>query len=163
MEVVMAELIHKFEAAGLGKAPFRFVGVVEKTFKNGDGTEKAGSSCDYCSTGIRYEFWCVSSDNRKFKVGCDCIYKIEATTKLRSDVEKAELRVKKANQQARDAERIANAKAKLAANADLLANQPHPVDYLAKQGKTMRNYAEWLLANGGNAGRIRAAKMIDRA
>lgn len=158
------ELIHKFEAAGLGKAPFRFVGVTEKTFKAGpDSPPQAGSSCDYCSTGIRYEFWCVSSDNRKFKVGCDCIYKIEATTKLRSDVERAELRVKKANQQARDAERIAAAKAKLAADASLLASHPHPVDYLAQQGKTLRGYVEWLLVNAGNAGRIRAAKMIEKA
>lgn len=69
--------IHRFELAKLGKAPFHFTGTVtEKVFVACPGaTPKAGSSCDYCGTSIRYEFWVRSSDAKEFKVGCDCIHK----------------------------------------------------------------------------------------
>jgi hypothetical protein len=69
--------IHHFELAGLGKAPFHFTGTVtEKVFVACPGaTPKAGSSCDYCGTGIRYEFWVRSACGKEFKVGCDCIHK----------------------------------------------------------------------------------------
>lgn len=53
---------------GLGIAPFRFVRMVKQR----------GSSCDYCGTGITYEFHCVSSDGHHFKVGCNCIARCHA-------------------------------------------------------------------------------------
>lgn len=56
---------HPWEKAGLGRAPFRFV-MMTKAPGKGDG-------CHYCGTGIVYLFHCVSSDGRKFHVGCDCI------------------------------------------------------------------------------------------
>ncbi len=44
---------HVFERAGLGLAPFRFVGMEEKTFQACPGAPiQAGSSCDYCGTGM---------------------------------------------------------------------------------------------------------------
>ena len=73
--------LHPFERAGLGLAPFKFVSTNEKWFQANagglfKGPSKPGSSCDYCGTGIAHEFWCVSSDGKKFKVGCDCIEKV---------------------------------------------------------------------------------------
>jgi hypothetical protein len=56
--------IHIFEAAGLGKAPFTYVGYYVKS-----------GSCDYCGTAIINNFSVQSSDNKIFKVGCDCIEK----------------------------------------------------------------------------------------
>lgn len=64
---------HPWELAGLGRAPFKFVGMVEEVFAMPDGTTKAGGSCAYCGIGIRYVFRCVSTDGKRFGVGCDCI------------------------------------------------------------------------------------------
>lgn len=56
---------HPWEKAGLGVAPFRFV-MMTTAPGQGDG-------CHYCGTGIKYLFHCVSSDGKRFHVGCDCI------------------------------------------------------------------------------------------
>lgn len=58
--------IHVFEVAGLGSAPFTFVGV--------DYNQK-GTHCDYCGTAIVNVFWVRGSCGKTFKVGCDCIAK----------------------------------------------------------------------------------------
>jgi len=70
-------MTHPFEKAGLGKAPFSCTGVSENVWDNGDGTTKAGGVCDYCGTGIRWEFWIKGSiaNAKQFKVGCDCVAK----------------------------------------------------------------------------------------
>lgn len=67
---------HAFEVAGLGLAPFRFVGITENAITHPDGTQQAGGCCDYCSTGIRFECVCVSKDGKRFKVGSNCISKV---------------------------------------------------------------------------------------
>ena len=70
-------MTHPFQKAGLGTAPFSCTHVTENVFENGDGTTKAGGCCDYCGTGIRWEFWIKGSvaGARQFKVGCDCVAK----------------------------------------------------------------------------------------
>jgi hypothetical protein len=69
-------MTHPFEKSGLGKAPFHCTGVSENVFALPDGNGKAGGCCDYCFTGIRWEFWLESADQKTFKVGCDCVAKI---------------------------------------------------------------------------------------
>lgn len=67
--------VHPFNH--LGQAPFRFVGTVEKTFQACPGAPiVAGSSCDHCGTGIRWECWVEDANGRRFKVGNDCIAKV---------------------------------------------------------------------------------------
>ena len=84
-------MTHPFEKANLGKAPFSCTHVTENVWENGDGTTKAGGVCDYCGTGIRWEFWIKGSiaGARQFKVGCDCVAKtgwgIEGFEKVRAD------------------------------------------------------------------------------
>lgn len=56
---------HPFEAAGLGVAPFQCVGCIDQGRSIGH--------CNYCGTGIRYEFEIVSSDGKRSVVGSDCI------------------------------------------------------------------------------------------
>ena len=70
-------MTHPFEKAGLGKAPFSCTHVAENIFRLPDGTSKAGGCCDYCGTGIRWEFWIKGSvaGAKQFKVGCDCVAK----------------------------------------------------------------------------------------
>jgi hypothetical protein len=70
-----AEIVrsHRWEIASLGIAPFTCTGMTECRHDMGGGRSKAGGSCDYCGQGILYVFHILSSDGRKFKVGCDCV------------------------------------------------------------------------------------------
>jgi len=67
--------MHPFQKADLGLSPFRCTHVTEAVFTLPDGTSKAGGFCDYCYTGIRWQFHIESADQRTFKVGCDCVAK----------------------------------------------------------------------------------------
>lgn len=55
---------HVFQAAGLGLAPFKYVGLSE-----------GAATCDYCGTPLRYRYTVRSADGREFIVGSDCILK----------------------------------------------------------------------------------------
>ena len=59
---------HIFEAANLGTAPFTFLGHADRGRGNLTG-------CAYCGTAIRHEFLIAGSDDRKFVVGSECVYK----------------------------------------------------------------------------------------
>ena len=152
------EMIHKFEEAGLGKAPFRFVGMYKCQ----------GTHCDYCGTGIVYVFNVKSSDNKIFKVGSDCIYRVWAEapnkwayTALYNEVEKAKKAFMKKAKEEAQASRLEEAFIALEEDQDLLTKKPHPNTYYASQGKTLRDYVKWLLVNGGASGRDRAFKLIE--
>ena len=67
--------IHAFTESGLGKAPFSLVEMRENAFNIGDGSTKAGGSCDHCGTGIRWEFVVRSADGKTSTVGSSCIKK----------------------------------------------------------------------------------------
>lgn len=68
--------MHCFEAAGLGKAPFRVNRFDTIKFQSCPGAPiLPGSTCDYCGTGIMYVCYIKSSDGKEFKVGCDCVNK----------------------------------------------------------------------------------------
>ena len=55
--------VHKFEIAGLGQAPYRLVDVVKRVYQACEGAPVLpGSSCDYCGTGIMFEYWLASKD-----------------------------------------------------------------------------------------------------
>jgi hypothetical protein len=69
--------VHRFEAAGLGKAPFTFVDFQVMKFQACQGAPiQCGTSCDFCGAGIMNVFRVRSSDGRQFKVGPDCIAKV---------------------------------------------------------------------------------------
>lgn len=63
---------HAFERAGLGKAPFVCKGW--SIHKNEQG--QACGSCHFCGECIMYAAKIVSSDNKEFTVGSDCVAKI---------------------------------------------------------------------------------------
>lgn len=81
--------IHVFEKAGLGRAPFRCVGVASipsssLAASNSDAYRNAMASlpqnigvgsCRYCGTCLVHNFIIVSADDRRFVVGCDCVAK----------------------------------------------------------------------------------------
>lgn len=75
--------LHPFEKAGLGKAPFRYLGMSHEvgpiTLENGMMVGTPGQpmgSCDYCGQGIANVCNVQSADGNKFKVGCDCVEKV---------------------------------------------------------------------------------------
>jgi len=67
---------HVFERAGLGVAPFRFVGVTESIFKAApDAPRQPGTCCDFCGTGIMVVCIIQDANGKRFKVGSDCVAK----------------------------------------------------------------------------------------
>ena len=83
-EINAAPSIHPFEAAGLGLAPFRFVGMDEKVYVAFPGAPaQAAGTCDYCG------------------VGCDCIRKTDRDdNRLLTAAERALGNLKRAKKQA---------------------------------------------------------------
>jgi hypothetical protein len=71
----MTTSTHPFEKAGLGYAPFRCVGCRENWFVMPGFGRKPGGTCDYCGTGILYEFVIKDKNGKSFVVGCDCVAK----------------------------------------------------------------------------------------
>lgn len=77
--------LHVFERAGLGKAPFRCVGMVEKVYQACQGAPvQPGGSCDYCGNGIRYCFQVKGADGKLFEVGSDCVMRTGDAGLIRS-------------------------------------------------------------------------------
>ena len=149
--------IHRFEAAGLGRAPFEIVG---QSILPGQ-----GGSCDYCATGIKNAFWIKSADGRSFKVGCDCVRKTDDAG-LIGQLTKAEAALKQEKRTIkwdRDALRIKAAKERLGTVRGRLMAQPHPVPGMAAEGRTLFDYVEWMLKNAGRSGAIRVSRIIEEA
>lgn len=147
MNTTETKPVHKFERSGLGKAPFRCVGMTEKVYRAApDAPAQPGGSCDYCGTGIRYCFGIRSSDGRSFIVGSECVNKtgdaglvvaVKREMKAHRDSVKVAERAAaaKAWREARDAETATRRAATLAANPDL-------TDLLATDHPIIRDIAE---------------------
>lgn len=157
---------HAFEVAGLGAAPFRFVGMSENYITYPDGTTQAGGCCDYCFTGIRYECHCVSSDGKRFKVGCDCIAKVGDEGLLKAYKNSPELRAhKRALAAAKDARVKLEISSLLAQHSEAFAAQPHSRGFVDRStGKPMTRLDEinWCFDHCGASGRARNLKWLKR-
>ena len=150
-------MMHPFEEAGFGRAPYRFDGVTRNWFTAFAGDPgKPGGSCDYCGQGIAYEYWVVSADGRRFKVGCDCIDKLArrdnvafAGDTLARDADIARRRLDRERRAEREYAKRMAARAAFdgwyttARQAHACA-LPHP----AIKGLTLAHYIRWMLANG---------------
>jgi hypothetical protein len=160
--------IHPFEAAGLGKAPFRFNGIIERDY-NG----QPGGHCHFCANGIRYCYRIESADGHQHEVGCECIRKLDRDCIINaSEFEKARLDL---DRKIREERRIAkNKKAwirvqtalKLAAEPGnlraALLRMPHPIKSMAADGKTYIDYIDWMSRNAGLSGMTSIAYTIER-
>src|SRR5690606_10356456 len=177
--------MHPFEKAGLGKAPFKYVGVEIKSgplrFTNPDGTEtQVGAPgqpmgcCKYCYQGIKECHIVRSADGKVFEVGCDCIQKLASENRhLPRTAEQAQLEDLAAkanasrrdlrNQQARD-RRAKAAQASAVRLDELLGDKrlesklsarPSKHDWKAKQGGTEWDDVLFTAHGCGHAGRLR--------
>ncbi len=168
----MCSTIHAFEQAGLGKAPFRYIGMEHQDISYGQRVvghaggcpimTKPGGTCDYCGTYIVNIFTVESADGNRFKVGCECVRKTGDAGLVRNvdrDVKEME---RKRRQEKAKAKRIAEAKAtqdaieSLPRVSGILAGIPHPIPAHAAEGRTTLDYVQWLLGYGmrDKAGRV---------
>lgn len=158
--------VHKFEVAGLGKAPFRFVGTYESKFQAVPGDPNCpiqpGTSCDYCGTGIMLVCRIRDAQGKEFKVGCDCVAKT-GDAGLSRQVDSAVANRRRAMTHKRQDETIAAGKAALSEVVDVLRAQPHPAAYMAEKGLTLLDSVEWLFEHAGRVGKVKAAKIVLKA
>ncbi len=164
----VAREVHPFERAGLGKAPFRFVSCEDKVYvPYHGGPALPGGSCDYCSHEIIGCYWIASADGKRFKVGCDCVEKLDrADNRLVSEVKKAKLARSRKMAAARKEAKLDKERAEIASSVDrygdveaTLAAQPHP----SIPERTMADYVIWMSANAGHAGKLKAARIVNGA
>lgn len=159
------DTIHPFEAAGLGKAPFTFLGVEEKvgpiTLPNGTQVGAQGQPmgcCDYCYTGIRYEYIIRSADGQVHKVGCECIRKI-GDRKLKAAVREQQTKAR----HVREDKRIAEGREWVTAHEQELVKLPHPNKFHAEKGLTLLDYFTWMFTHAGRSGKLEAIKVARTA
>lgn len=65
--------VHCFQAAGLGQAPFSWVGYTD--YGLGASFDSNCHCCDYCSKPLRHVCEIMSADGDRFFVGTDCLKK----------------------------------------------------------------------------------------
>lgn len=174
-----AVTVHPFERAGLGVAPFRFMGVTKNWFSAGpDDPGKPGGSCDFCGNGIAYEFWIRDATDKRFKVGCDCVAKlaradarVKCADRVIADIQNAARKMENQRRAEREAAkrqpeyaRIGAAVEAFKANRAAFEAQPHPrgfKSYETGRPLTLADSIEWMMANAGHAGRLATAKEIE--
>jgi hypothetical protein len=174
MTVDERAVLHPFERAALGRAPFRYAGYSENAVKVGDEV-RPGGSCDYCSAAIRHQFHVRSADGRTFKVGCDCVEKLgRADNRLVSEVErKVKALAREANRartvarKARESDRVEAAFARLAdpLATERLAAMSHPRGFKDRDTGyplSAAEYVRWMRLHSGHAGRLDLAKWIEK-
>lgn len=140
----MNNLIHTFEQAGLGKAPFIYDGFFQGKSHPDEFTSSANcTSCAYCSTGIVNCFKIKSADDKEFIVGSECVKK--TGDKGMIDLIKRELNRQKAIELDKKwtelKEQIKNRDSEIISKLD---GQKHP--WMAD--KTMFDYADYLARTG---------------
>jgi hypothetical protein len=168
--------IHPFQKAGLGLAPFRYIGVKHQDISYGQAvighiggvpiTTKPGGTCDACGTYIVDMYRIRSADGRESVVGCDCIkkvgYKVESLPKLKADLKKA-AKAKRAVAKGKEEVRIEAARDAFQSAPAMFTDKPHPTKFRAEQGASFRDYVEWMLIHAGHSGRFSMAKLIEKA
>lgn len=157
---MQATHIHCFEAAGLGKAPFRYTGVEYQDVSYGQRvigtvggatvTTKPGGTCAFCGTYIVNMFGVESADGNRFHVGCECIRKTDDAgliRKLDEDVRRMERAKRLAKKLAKQAATEAYCVDILATRLPALHALPHPTPARAAQGETLAMWARWMFDN----------------
>ena len=159
----MMALVHKFESASLGKAPFKLVGVTEERYQACPGAPvQPGGSCDYCGHAIVVHCHIESADGKRFKVGSDCVKKI-GDKGLYDPIKRQISEMKRRARWEKDQQRIAAGR-KLLENPKLrmhLSSIPHPNSWRAEQGDSLLNWAEWMFVHAGNSGMIGVCRRLE--
>lgn len=158
-------MTHRFEAAGLGKAPFRYIGMYEETFQACPGAPvQPGSSCDYCGQGIRYCFSIRSADGKVSKVGSECINKHgDAGLKRAHKTDPAVRQHQRDLRHAREQRKLTELRQQFDAVRPILATRPHSNAWARDQGKTRLDEFEYILSMCGTSGQLKWLKVAIKA
>lgn len=162
--------VHPFTAAGLGAAPFRYLGEQAQQIAYGqrvvaevDGgyqvTTKAGGTCAYCGQYIVIMHNVRSADGKVFHVGSDCIAKVYGPT---HKITRAARGVATAHAKRRTDDRIAACVKALTLEPvrAALAAKPHPSAVRAARGETLLDSVVWMMSHAGQAGKVRTATTV---
>ena len=170
--------IHPFERAGLGKAPFRYVGAAHQDLCYGEVilnrkeyeetgvrlTTKPGGTCAFCGTYIVRMYDIESADGKRFHVGCECALKT-SDAKLVTAVKAAQRKVNRDARKDLAARKHVELKT-LLADPDVraaLESKPHPHAGRAALGDTLLSYLEWMRDHSGNRGTAKTLKLLKAA
>jgi hypothetical protein len=157
---------HAFEVAGLGRAPFRFVGLSENVIDAG-GEQKAGGCCAYCFTGIRFECHILSSDGKRTTVGSNCIEKVGDAGLLKAYKKSPEFRAHQRDLRRRKSAVVfTELKALIESRKSEFASQPHPRGFVDRETGKPLTYLDsvvWLFENSGASGRASLLRALKRA
>lgn len=163
-----SNITHVFEIAGLGAAPFTFLGIEDSAAKvntddgmvrttGADGFDyytKPGGSCDFCGTYIVIFCWIRDAKGKRFKVGTSCASKTDDKG-IVDKAKRAANKLKRTKQVAREQVRIDAARAAFVNDLKgvraWLASFPHPHEYRAEKGATWADCVEWSLVDSGRA------------
>jgi len=154
--------MHCFEAAGLGKAPFRFAGFYVSTYVACQGAPvQPGTTCDYCGAALMNVCAVKSADGKRFKVGCDCVRKVGDGGLMKAYKRSPEYRAAQ-REKRRD---LANRKREEVRGwmtepdtREMLASQPHPQGFKDRETDrplSLLDWMDWMMANSGDAGQAR--------
>jgi hypothetical protein len=133
--------VHPFEAAKLGRAPFKCVACdIDET------------RCSYCTTPIKYAYRIVGDDGARFTVGSECVKQTGgAVAGFETFNRQMEARVRELQKKARNERKIA--KAADAAAAWKLAHADEYA-YMQKRAQSGSNYYANQLANVDKYGSV---------
>jgi hypothetical protein len=172
-DTLVPATVHPFEKAGLGVAPFKFIGVEYRvgslksvvdgiTCEVGSPGQPMGC-CDYCGQGIAECCVIKDANGKTFIVGNVCVGKTKGSdAKLVSVTEKAVKAARKLRTAERKGTRIQDAKDRLTHDAGLrkaLYAMPHPNGWA---NKTRLDWALWMMDHAGTAGRIKVCQVIEK-
>lgn len=112
--------------------------------------KKGGSCCAHCGTPITLLCYVKTGENREFTVGSTCISNMSANDSFLNLSEFArtlKMQKLKSARESRERSRlkkIAELKAFIVENSEILKNYAHPHSYFDEQGKTAKDYADYM-------------------
>lgn len=163
--------MHVFDKAGLGVAPFRYIGVESKVgpIQLNDGTTIGAPGqpmgcCDYCGTGIKDCYKVQSADGKTFVVGCDCVTKLAKADNVKYDatlyaIKQDAKKLATAKRHAREDAKLAKLEKEFSKFEGKAASLPHPVEYRAAKGESLAAYVAWFKKNAGKTGYTKALQV----
>jgi len=161
--------IHPWEVAGLGKYPYRVLGVEVRVgpihLPNGMMVGAPGQpmgTCDYCGQGIKDCYKILSADGKRFEVGCDCVRRAyaEAGVRVPAAVEKLEREKRQAAAKAK-AKRVRERLDEILANPPAVLVEEKVVLPWGEERSLLDDLKRALLCCG-DAGRARHLKRIEK-
>jgi hypothetical protein len=174
--------VHVFERAGLGRAPFRFIGTGVEIYQAIPGDPNCpiqpGTSCDYCGQGIRNVCYIKDVDGKRFKVGCDCVLKT-GDRGIVDPVKRAVNRAKREAKAKRDRARISRCRETITRSdvRTAMAATAHPdadgccgapdqdgtwAPFSDLAAHSLLSWAEWMLEYAGTAGCIKVCRVVEK-